>query len=287
MPKPNEFDLEKELGEFAYGETQDEDDKDEINEFFDKKKPVRGNVEDVDPDLDDEEDDERKDDNNKENPEPEPEPEDDEEEDEDGEGTTPDGERPTKNVNTKEESRLKQELAILKDTIDDLKNELKSVSSKKEDKPAEFKLDELTDEKFEKITESKEEFMDFFGSAIKKAVEFSREETLKSIPSLVDKKVQVVNEHKRLAQEFYENNPDLYEFKEYVGRTANKIAEKNPDMDVPEIFKETEREVRKKLGKSKKSKGKLPKVKSSTRRGSDVKKLNDFEKDFDELANVV
>lgn len=106
---------------------------------------------------------------------------------------------------------------------------------------------QITEEEYNEAMTSVAKFNDV---VMKKAAAYTEgrvQEVLRSLGNTVAPMVQQVVDIRIAASDFYLSNPDLREFKPFVGMVANEIFAKNPDKPLDELFNITGKEVRKRL----------------------------------------
>jgi len=112
-----------------------------------------------------------------------------------------------------------------------------------ETEPQETKTDEVEPHEF--LTD--EEAQQLFGveeasslnEMLNRVYDRAREDTIREIPELVEKTQERQQTMQQAVQSFYEDNPELREYKDYVSHKANEIQAENPDMDVEDLMEET------------------------------------------------
>jgi len=67
----------------------------------------------------------------------------------------------------------------------------------------------------------------------------AREDTIREIPELVEKTQERQQTMQNAVQSFYEDNPELKKYKDYVSHKANEVQAENPDMDIENLMEET------------------------------------------------
>ncbi len=92
--------------------------------------------------------------------------------------------------------------------------------------------------------------------AYKAAAEKSFERVMVSLPSIIKTNLTQQTALTNAANNFYSSNPDLAPYKQAVSNIAEEIISKNPDLNLEELFKEVEKESRKRLSLAKKAVGK-------------------------------
>lgn len=110
---------------------------------------------------------------------------------------------------------------------------------------------DLSDEEFDKITGSKDEFANFLSKFGNNIIAKSKETTIKDIPDIVSKSFDRQSKMKSARDNFYQENPDLKKYSDYVGYMTNKLQSENPDKGIEELLSMTEKEVRKNLSLNK------------------------------------
>jgi lipopolysaccharide biosynthesis regulator YciM len=262
-----DFDLEKELGEFAHGKAPENEEKTEDEKEIEKNQKTEEIDEeefnDVDKDLEEEET---------------------EESDEDEEI-----EDDSKSEESESDKELLRQMKILQTQYKELQTKLSADEKEEKQEPVKIEIDDLDDETFEKITDDPKEFKKYLLNFGSKVAEAAREEALRSIPSMVEKQTKEKAKATQSAERFYKKNPDLVKYRDFVGYKANKIKSENPELDLDDILEKTEREVRQELNiekqaKSKKKKSPLPRRTSKTRKKGI--KPSEFSKDLDKILNL-
>lgn len=161
---------------------------------------------------------------------------------------------------------LKEEPVI--DELAQLKKENEELRLKVADKVVEIKPKEkppTTDAPIEEqdflkgididdVTRDGGSFNKLLNSIYKKAVESVRgevkktkEETIQSIPSIVNTNIELQKTLKEMSDNFYENNKDLKPFKKVVAVVFEEIANQNPKSPYNEILGKVGDETRKRL----------------------------------------
>ena len=79
------------------------------------------------------------------------------------------------------------------------------------------------------------------------AVQKSIEMVHKSIPKIVQNAVAQQQQMTKMAEEFYGENPELKDYKQFVGRVSEKIMSENPDWGMEKVMEETAKESRRRL----------------------------------------
>lgn len=157
-------------------------------------------------------------------------------------------------------------------------------------------LNLASEEEFQEIFENPQTFNKVLTKVYAKAME----DVLKFIPGAVHQNVNeaiATNEQARL---FYENNPDLAPYSQYVSVVATEIQQENPDLDLNAFYDAVSQEVRNRLATNghavanrpqppakKKSRG--PAFAGSNRGGRNktvAPKLTGMEAEMDELLNL-
>lgn len=109
----------------------------------------------------------------------------------------------------------------------------------------------LSDEDFDRITGSKDEFTNFLSDFGNKIIAKSKESTINDIPDIVSKSFDRQTKLKSERDRFYNENPDLKKYSDYVGYVLNQKQSQDPGKGIRELLEETEQEVRKNLSLNK------------------------------------
>jgi hypothetical protein len=165
------------------------------------------------------------------------------------------GKNPTPPVNEKVEGEEEQEdtrteVQKLQAQLNEMSRELadakKATSTKEEEEEEEQpqNISFLSDEELEGINEDPSKWND----VLKKVYAKAREDTLRDIPSIVQKTTSRQLSLQDKVRNFYQENPDLSGNKDFVGFIASELESKNPDKDIDWIFNESAKVARERLG---------------------------------------
>jgi len=123
--------------------------------------------------------------------------------------------------------------------------------------PSQAPVDIFEGMPYEDVVSSPDKFRKVIMNAVNLAQQSAYTNILRALPVTVTQLVQQsVNSHK-LVDEFFKENNDLVNVRQYVGTTINTIASEHPDWEVQKVFEEAATRTRKALGLQ--SKGKSPK----------------------------
>lgn len=112
-------------------------------------------------------------------------------------------------------------------------------------------IDFVGDQEVDTIVGSKEALNEFLNNALRSMFDtFSpgvSENVLRNIPNIVKSQVMTTVTLQKTVDDFYRENPDLANVREFVGIVGAEIASKNPDKPPRWIFEEAGKEARKRL----------------------------------------
>lgn len=218
----------------------------------DPKPPVEGKEDFEEEEFEEEEFEEEEDfeeeeesDENKENFE---ESDENEEEEEDEGGETSEEERLRQQVNVMSKKLAEAGLSI--ESEDQPKSEEGGEEEEEEEDPTPKEINFLTEEELEQIPEDPS----ILNKVLQRVYNQARQDTLRGIPEVVQKTTSRQLVLQRKVSEFYTNNPDLAEYRDFVGYVANEIESENPDKDLDWIFAEAAKETRNRLNIKEKAK---------------------------------
>lgn len=80
-------------------------------------------------------------------------------------------------------------------------------------------------------------------STVQKSIEMVQ----KSIPQLVQTAVVQQQQMVEMANSFYKENPELKDYKQFVGRVSEKLMSEHPDWGLEKVMEETSKEARRRL----------------------------------------
>jgi len=130
----------------------------------------------------------------------------------------------------------------------------KKIEKKTEDIQKENKKEEIKGQAREVGFDLTDEQFDSFLNKFEQRVsQRARQETLRDIPDVVGQTVKRQTKLSKAISDFYSKNPDLANYKEYVGFVFNKLQSDNQDIGVESLLNKTEEQVRKNLSLSKKA----------------------------------
>ena len=120
----------------------------------------------------------------------------------------------------------------------------------------------------------------------------AQERTLKAIPEVVKTSVEQQTTLSKKAAMFYVANKDLAQFKGAVASVAQEVSGQHPDWSVDQVFEETERETRRRLGLKKTAEQKAigkPRgfAKGSNSREAGKATLSDMEREILEMNKAL
>jgi hypothetical protein len=98
------------------------------------------------------------------------------------------------------------------------------------------------------LMESSDTFKEWASKLYEQAKKDAHEEVLQKLPETVNSYVQTQVTIQDQAREFYRNNPELSEHKDYVSRVANEVAAEHPDWTFSDVLDETANRARQTLG---------------------------------------
>lgn len=101
---------------------------------------------------------------------------------------------------------------------------------------------------FDKVMETKEEFVKFMLKVTSGVQERTRQTVLTSIPQIVGNYVQQKATMDTVANAFYKDNPELKRSKKFVSIIANEVHAENPTMKIEDVMKETAKRAKESLG---------------------------------------
>lgn len=104
-------------------------------------------------------------------------------------------------------------------------------------------IDFIGDLKVEDLIESKEGLNKLLNQVHAQAVE----QTMHSVPGLVNQVAQQMIGVHLAVQDFYSGNGDLLAYKPFVGFVSAEVAKKNPTWPLPQVLQETAKQVRTRL----------------------------------------
>lgn len=123
-----------------------------------------------------------------------------------------------------------------------------------------------------------------------------REQVIREVPEIASQQVAQRTKINSAVEDFYKKNPDLKQYKSFVGTVANELQNENPDMEFSKLLEETEREVRQRLKLpnkgSQNSSNEEPEDNPSfgttpgSREQTQSENRSDRQKQIDELANI-
>jgi len=207
--------------------------------------------------------------------------EDSEEDDEDDENEKDEDEKDEDNLQ-KENERLRK---LLEETAGNRIPEpspQKKEEERKKDKKKEFKF--VDDDKFNDALLTPEALNSLLTQVYERAkndaIEESTKQSLQQTPEVVTRLVSSRMELQNAINEFYQVNPDLREYKQFVGMIATELRANNPDWDTPKLMEGVAKESKKRLGikanakaiNEKGRKGKKPAFASPSGNRSDERK---------------
>lgn len=162
------------------------------------------------------------------------------------------------------EQQLRDELNEVYGTIEELKEQIQGEQTEgseeeTEEGEAETQTSQedldvqdrqfVTDEEIESFQDDPSKINDFLNRVFQESLE----EAMRRIPNVVTSKVSRNMTMRERAKEFYKENSDLQEYRDFVGHVANEVQSNNPEMDIQEVFNKTATEARKRLGIKKKA----------------------------------
>jgi len=154
---------------------------------------------------------------------------------------------------TEEDSRdaqikkLQEEINRLSNPQQSQENQQNEETGEAESKPAE-EFDPFMGYEFDSIVEDQSTFSDWASKMFQKAKSQAKEEVLTSLPETVNGYINQQLQVRESVNDFYRNNPELSENKNYVSRLANEVAGEHPDWEFPQVLEETARKARETLG---------------------------------------
>ena len=101
---------------------------------------------------------------------------------------------------------------------------------------------------FDKIMETKEDFVKFIFDMSMTIKEQTKQEMLTSIPNVVGSFVNRQTAMRDVAKEFYSKYPELKRVKKYVSSVANEISAAEPDLKLNEVLDKAALSVKETLG---------------------------------------
>jgi len=116
-----------------------------------------------------------------------------------------------------------------------------------------------------------------FNNTLNQAFQQFGEQMMKSLPKVVQNMVAQQQAMQETARQFYTSNPDLAEYKSFVGKVSEKLSSDHPDWGMDKVLEETSKEARRRLNlkqQTQKTKGKnpgFPKKPSSGKRTTKTK----------------
>lgn len=141
--------------------------------------------------------------------------------------------------------KLREELKQTRDEISKMKQATEEEKEGEEELPPE-PTTFISQEEAKDILEDPTKFATRFNEELNRVYQMGRESALREVPPVVTGSVNRTLSINEKAKEFYNENSDLLEHRQYVGYVANKLSSKYNDID--ELFKETAKTVRKELG---------------------------------------
>jgi len=100
-----------------------------------------------------------------------------------------------------------------------------------------------TDEEMESAMVDREKF----NAVLNKVYQAGKQEVLVNLPRILEPMVHERVDVVTKVHDFYQTNPDLFEFRAYVGAVANEVQGQHPDYGLDKLLQETESEARKRL----------------------------------------
>jgi hypothetical protein len=155
-----------------------------------------------------------------------------------------------------EEVKVPSEIDKLRNDISELKNlfSQKPVDEVKEE------VEEIKPEDFvngldlDDLTRDPEQLNKLLNSVFSKGVEYARKEVVKTkqellntLPDYLTQRMETASELKKTVEKFYDNNPDLKQFKKVVSVVFDELVETSPNKNYKELLKDAEAEVRTRL----------------------------------------
>lgn len=170
-------------------------------------------------------------------------------------------------------------------------------SPSKEEADSQKEFDPLGEHDFDTILESKEAFAKWASDFYQKARQQARDDILNELPQTVSSQVEQQVMIREQVRDFYAENPDLENVKNYVVHAANQVASENPEMTFDKILNEAAKRTRETLGikgqtqdqpKEKPAKSEFAKTsKGGTHRGKKAEpQRTETEKQIDELLEA-
>lgn len=134
--------------------------------------------------------------------------------------------------------------------------EAESETSTSQEESKSDPFDPFMGQDFDSIIESKESFQKWAEGLYERAKKDTHEEILKRLPETVNSYVEHQVAIRDSVNEFYRQNDDLVNYKNYVGQIANEVQGEHSDWTFDQILEETATRVRQKLGLKEKAQGK-------------------------------
>jgi len=110
-----------------------------------------------------------------------------------------------------------------------------------------------TEEEFDQIISSVDNFNQFIGKVVEAAQSGAVERAYTSLPNVVMQMVQRQLTFGALVRDFYKENEDLLPHAKFAGFVMNELANQEPDLEIGALMRKTGEEVRKRLGLAPKS----------------------------------
>ena len=123
-------------------------------------------------------------------------------------------------------------------------------------------MDFIGEEDLDEILSDKSKFNAFLSNVVNQVQTSTVENVYRNLPQMVQTQVSSQQKITTYVDEFYKANEDLLPVRKTVGAVANEVASEHPEMQLEQIFEETEKRVRTMLGLAKKAA--QPPQKSST-----------------------
>ncbi len=200
-----------------------------------------------------------------------------------------------------ENQRLRAELDRISGEVQKTSETQQSESSEEESSESE-EFDPLMGYDFDSLMEDKSQFAEWAKKLHEDARARAREEVLQKIPDTVNPYIEQQLTVREQANRFYQENPELSSYKQYVARLANDVASEMPDKGWEEVLEETKNRAYKNLNLSKQEKQssgneqvKTPGLAKGTKRQSGSNKgqgsknsdrRSTTEKEIDELLDL-
>lgn len=174
-------------------------------------------------------------------------------------------------------SSIKESLANLAQKLEEIKPKPAAETKPVDTKPSEF----VTQEELTGLLDNPANL----NKVLSRVYNQGKEDTLKSIPGIVEKLINQSFTLNTLVTQFYQENADLKPYRKYVGFVTNKLQSEHPDWDLDKVMKETEKQVRVDMGRKKGSDKNARNRRTHSRIKTEAQSR--FQKEFDSLTKGI